>query len=155
MRTSEREIAVRGFINERFGKTYGKNLFHRALINGSVELRDPYSKYLIDLFEYDAWIHTARTDKQMETVRWLEGFDLRNEPDLMASWIQHYEPFTKSKTPVDGVCVYAPDTGEIYIKIEDAVSGSAWDWQLTAIPCKNWGPKKPAFIASNTDLNNW
>ena len=48
----EREIAVRGFMNEKFGTTFGKGLFHRAIYNGTVEVRDPYTKYLIDLFEY-------------------------------------------------------------------------------------------------------
>ena len=44
-----REIAVRGFMNEKFGSSYGKGLFHRAIFNGSVEIRNPYTKYLIDL----------------------------------------------------------------------------------------------------------
>jgi hypothetical protein len=48
----EKEIAVRGFMNEKFGATYGKGLFHRAIYNGSVEIGKPYTKYLIDLFEY-------------------------------------------------------------------------------------------------------
>ena len=43
-----REIAVRGFINDKFNTTFGKGLFRRAVFNGSVEIRDPYSKYLVD-----------------------------------------------------------------------------------------------------------
>ena len=36
---AEREIAIRGFINERFGSAYGQGLFRRAVYNGSIELR--------------------------------------------------------------------------------------------------------------------
>ena len=61
----EREIAVRGFMNEKFGTTYGKGLFHRAIYNGSVEIRSPYAKYLIDLFEYSRWEALAKSDEQL------------------------------------------------------------------------------------------
>ena len=43
-----REIAVRGFINEKFNTTFGKGLFRRAVYNGSVELHKPNQKYLVD-----------------------------------------------------------------------------------------------------------
>ena len=38
---TEREIAVRGFNNERINTSFGKGLFRRAIYNGSVELRNP------------------------------------------------------------------------------------------------------------------
>ena len=147
-----REIAVRGFINEKFGNTYGKGLFHRAVFNGSVELRSPYTKYLIDLCEYERWQHSARTDGQMAQVSLLETHEINKEPDALVSWVQHYDPLTKSKTPVDGVCVYLPETRELYIKINDANNGTTEDWTLNAIACRNAGQNKPAFIASNFDL---
>lgn len=64
-----REIAVRGFINEKFNTTFGKGLFRRAMFNGSVELGSPNQKYLVDYFEYSNWENTAKTDQQMATVR--------------------------------------------------------------------------------------
>jgi len=48
----EREIAVRGFINERFGSTHAQGLFRRAVYNGSIELRNPFQKYLVDFYAY-------------------------------------------------------------------------------------------------------
>ena len=39
-----REIAVRGFMNEKFNTTFGKGLFRRAMFNGSVELGIPNQK---------------------------------------------------------------------------------------------------------------
>ncbi len=50
-----RAIAVRGFINEKFNTTSGKSLFRRALFNGSIELRDPNQKYLVDYYTYPEW----------------------------------------------------------------------------------------------------
>ena len=41
-----REIAIRGFANEKFNTSFGKGLFRRAVFNVSVEVRDPYTKYL-------------------------------------------------------------------------------------------------------------
>ena len=45
-----RAIAVRGFINDKLDTTSSRTLFRKALFNGSVELRDPNQKYLVDYF---------------------------------------------------------------------------------------------------------
>jgi len=50
-----RAIAVRGFINDKLDTTSSRTLFRKALINGSVELRDPNQKYLLDSFNYFQW----------------------------------------------------------------------------------------------------
>ena len=75
-----REIAVRGFMNEKFNTTFGKGLFRRAMFNGSVELGNPNQKYLVDYFEYSNWENTAKTDEQMATVRKL------SEAGIASSW---------------------------------------------------------------------
>ena len=150
-----REIAVRGFINEKFGTTQGKGLFRRAVINGSVELRDPYTKYLIDLFEYANWEISAKTDMQIIQVNNLVKHGMDTEPEVLVSWIQHYDPITKVKQSVDRVCVYLPETRELYININDAAHDTVEFWTLPVVPCKNAGQNKPAFIASNVDLTKW
>lgn len=155
MRNAEKEIAVRGFMNEKFGTTFGKGLFHRAIYNGSVELRDPNTKYLIDLFPYDHWEAKAKSDEQMAWVKKLQNTDINKSSDVLVSWVQHYDPFTKSKTMVDGVCVYMPETSELYISINDSEHGTCTEWELPVAACKNTGPKKPVFIASNVDVGNW
>ena len=65
---TEREIAVRGFNNERINTSFGKGLFRRAIYNGSVELRNPNEKYLIDLYDFAHWQHQARSDYQIDIV---------------------------------------------------------------------------------------
>ena len=151
----QREIAVRGFINEKFGKSFGKGLFHRAIYNGSIELRDPGEKYLIDLFKYEQWEAKAKSDAQIEWVKKLVSADIHESPDALVSWIQHYDPFTKTKTLVDGVCIYLPETSELLVNINDETRETQDAWELSVAPCKNPGPKKPVFIASNADLNEW
>jgi len=98
----EREIAIRGFINERYNSTYGKGLFRRALYNGSVELHNPNQKYLVDFYDYEQFQHTAKSDAQIEVLKKLDTCHVSSVEGLVLSWIIHYEPLTKTKTPVDG-----------------------------------------------------
>lgn len=151
----QREIAVRGFINDKFGKSFGKGLFHRAIYNGSIELRDPGEKYLIDLFTYEQWEAKAKSDAQIEWVKKLCAANVDKSPDALVSWIQHYDPFSKVKTPVDGICLYLPETREMVIHIDDQQHKTSDSWQLSVADCKNPGPKKPVIIASNVDVNAW
>ncbi len=148
----EKDIVVRGFMNEKFGSTYGKGLFHRAIYNGSVEIRNPYSKYLIDLFEYDRWEIHAVGEQQLAWAKKLNKAQVNQAPEALGSWIQHYDPITKTKRAVDGVCVYLPMSQELYIAINDPVHNINDEWTLQAKHCLKTGPNKPIFIATNVDL---
>ncbi len=148
----EKDIVVRGFMNEKFGSTYGKGLFHRAIYNGSVEIRNPYSKYLIDLFEYDRWEIHAVGEQQLAWTKKLNKAQVNQAPEALASWVQHYDPMTKTKRAVDGVCVYLPMSQELYIAINDPVHNINDEWTLQAKHCLKTGPNKPIFIATNVDL---
>jgi len=152
MRT-EREIAIRGFINDKYNTTYGKGLFRRAIYNGSVELHNPNQKYLVDFYAFDQFQHTAKTDQQIEVLKKLDKCQVASVPDLVLSWIVHYEPLTKSKTLVDGYCIYLQSTGELHIEIADITNGTLDEWDLRAHHCKSTGANKPVFIATNVDLN--
>ena len=153
MRTiAERHIAVRGFINERHNTTFGRGLFRRAIYNGSVELANPSQKYLIDLYEFGIWQHQARTDYQIDVFRKIDAMNADNEHDLLLSWVIYYDPLTKTKTPVDGYCIYMPSTSELYIEIQDPARGTDHCWSLDVRACKTTGVNKPVFIATNVDL---
>ncbi|OZA00063.1 MAG: hypothetical protein B7Y05_25685, partial [Polynucleobacter sp. 24-46-87] len=119
-----REIAIRGFINEKYNTLFGKGLFRRAIYNGSVELHNPNQKYLVDFYEYEQFQHTAKTDQQIATLKKFEACGVANTPDLVMSWIVHYEPLTKSKELVDGYCIYLQTTGEVHIEIDDVLNGT-------------------------------
>jgi hypothetical protein len=147
-----RAIAVRGFINDKLDTTSSRTLFRKALFNGSVELRDPNQKYLVDYFTYPQWELLARSDRQLEVAKELraQGFD--KEPDYLFSWMLHYDPLTKTKTRVDGYSIYSSNTKELYIKINDAINQTTDDWELNVCYCKAVGKNKPVFIASNCEL---
>ena len=152
LKMKAREIAVRGFINEKFGTTFGKGLFHRAIYNGSVEIRDPYTKYLIDLFEFNRWEHSAKTDEQITWTKRLHEAGVNSYSDAAVSWVQHYDPITKAKHSVDGICVYLPNSQELHLSINDPVNNIVDHWTLDVKACTKTGVGKPVFIAANVDL---
>ena len=152
---TEREIAVRGFNNERINTSFGKGLFRRAIYNCSVELRDPNEKYLIDLYDFAHWQHQARSDYQIDIVRKMANEGAEDESDLLLSWIQHYNPLSKTKTPVEGYCIYLLASKELYVEINDPANNTIGDWSLRVQQCKTEGAGKPVFIATNVDLGKW
>jgi hypothetical protein len=148
-----REIAVRGFINEKFNTTFGKGLFRRAVYNGSVELHKPNQKYLVDYFSYLEWEAQARSDEQMAVIKKLASTNVAQEKDLLFSWLVHYDPLTKSKERVDGYSIYSPNSRELFIEINDEMHQTQDDWTLSVHRCKSTGANKPVFIAANVDLS--
>ncbi len=147
-----REIAVRGFINEKFNTTFGKGLFRRAVFNGSVELHDPNQKYLVDYFSYLEWETQAKTDEQLKVINELTSVNLGKETDWLFSWLIHYDPLTKSKQRVNGYSIYSPKTRELFIKIDDPDNQTQDEWTLDVHSCKSTGANKPVFVAANVDL---
>ena len=148
-----REIAVRGFINDKFNTTYGKGLFRRAVFNGSVEIRDPYAKYLVDYMNFNTWqLKAKEIQLPYVTTAYDEGLDQLQE--ALLSWILRYDPMTKVKTCVDGFSVYLPDSRALFISINDEENGVVDEWTLQTQGCKSTGQGKPVFIATNMDLTN-
>jgi len=150
-----REIAIRGFINEKFNTTFGKGLFRRAVFNCTIELRNPYQKFLADFYKYDAWEAQGKNDSQIEIINQLRGANIHNAEGCLVSWLQHYDPLSKHKSVVEGYSIYLPDTRELYIKINAPEFQTVEDWHLTVNSCKVTGTNKPIFIATNTDLNTF
>jgi hypothetical protein len=147
-----REIAVRGFVNEKFNTTFGKGLFRRAVYNGSVELHKPNQKYLVDYYSYPEWEVQARSDGQIAATQELTNSGIAGQDDMLFSWLVHYDPLTKSKARAEGYSVYSPNTRELFIKIDDAANQTQDEWTLDVHPCKITGANKPVFIAANVDL---
>lgn len=146
-----KEIIVRAFTNQKYNSTFGKGLFRRAVFNGSVEIPAPYSKYLIDLYSYAEWDKLANTPEQMEVAARIAKTDIPQQHDVILSWIKHYDPITKQKTPVAGFCVASLDTDELYISIQDDAHGIFEEWTLQIRRCHKTGANKPVFIATNME----
>ncbi|HQT82369.1 MAG: hypothetical protein B7Z60_09340 [Ferrovum sp. 37-45-19] len=149
-----RAIAVRGFANDKFNTTFGKGLFRRALINGSIELSNPNQKYLVDYYTFSDWMNTAKSDEQMAVVNQLLSHGFTETDEVCCSWIQHYDPVSKTKTKVNGYSVYSAGTQELYVRIDDNEHGTVEDWSLDVKNCNKLGANKPIFLATNVDLVN-
>ena len=146
------EIAVRLYENQTYGTTYGKGLFRKALFNGSIDIKTPCTKYVIDLFNYDDWCNIAKTSEQMVIIR-----DVPQQDDTLFSWINRYDRTTKQKTLVSGFCSFDCDSKGMRIMILDPVVQIEDVWQISAKPCQSNtnGLRSPQLLATNADLTAW
>lgn len=150
--STERQIAVRLFINDKFNTTFGKGLFRKAIFNGTIELRNPQTKFLIDLYLYNEWEAKAKSDIQMEIIHKLAKTEFPSTEGLLFSWVTHYDPTNKTKTSVRGFVIHSPETNELYVNIESPEFNANEEWELKTHNCKSTGSNIPAVIASNFDL---
>lgn len=150
-----REIAVRLFINEKYAGSFGNMVFNRAAYNGSIELHNPMQKYLVDFYSYTHWENRAQSEAQMQVAKELASTDLPKAPNILMSWILHYDPNTKSKITVPGFCAYLQDTHEMHLRIDDQDRGTKASWDLPVRHCKNAGAKLPILLATNVNLEGW
>jgi hypothetical protein len=152
LNSNQTEIAVRLYENQTYGTTYGKGLFRKALFNGSIDIRTPCTKYVIDLFNYDDWCNIAKTSEQMVIIR-----DLPQQDDTLFSWIYRYDRTTKQKTLVSGFCSFDCDSKDMRIMILDPVVQIEDVWQISAKHCQSNtnGLRSPQLLATNADLTAW
>ncbi len=154
MLTTEKEIqiAIRLYENKAYGTTQGKGIYRRALYNGTIDTKQPSVKYIVDLYTYDDWESHAKTDTQMVM---LESVD--DVKDRLYSWVQRYDPLTKQKTLVYGVCTLDLKTQAMIALISDPAYGVEERWDVEAKPCRqsSTGQKSPQLLATNGELTNW
>jgi len=152
LNSNQTEIAVRLYENQTYGTTYGKGLFRKALFNGSIDIKTPCTKYVIDLFNYDDWCNIAKTSEQMVIIR-----DVPQQDDTLYSWINRYDRTTKQKTLVSGFCSFDCDSKGMRIMILDPVVQIEDVWQISAKPCQSNtnGLRSPQLLATNADLTAW
>jgi hypothetical protein len=152
LNSNQTEIAVRLYENQTYGTTYGKGLFRKALFNGSIDIKTPCTKYVIDLFNYDDWCNIAKTSEQMVIIR-----DVPQQDDTLFSWINRYDRTTKQKTLVSGFCSFDCDSKGMRIMILDPVTQIEDVWQISAKPCQSNtnGLRSPQLLATNADLTAW
>lgn len=152
---NQRDIAVRMFTNETYGKTYAKGKFKKALFNATAELRDPSLKYLLDFYKYEDWVNVAKTDEEMLAIEEISEPSYLNNPDIMFSWVQYYDPLTKSKTRVAGLSILDLAAGKLKLVVDDLEREVEDAWILDIATCKAAGAGKPTLLAANIDVGSW
>lgn len=146
-----KEITTRLWENQKFGTTFGKGLYRRAIYNGTVEISNPHAKYLVDFEQAEHWYHFPKSDAQIAIVNKL-GSAPSNVEGVLLSWIMRYKDGLK--TPVGGFAEIDLNKGELYIHIEDPDMELDQSWELKVRACsvKTPGKPTPALLATNCDL---
>ena len=150
--TNQTELALRLYENSTYGSTYGKGLFRRALFNGSIDIKSPLVKYVIDLFNYEDWCNIAKTHAQIEIIT-----GVPQQADTLYTWINRYNTSTKQKTLVSGFCSFDCESKDINVMIIDPECNIEGVWKISAKPCQTNrnGLRAPQFLATNADLTEW
>jgi len=151
----EKQIAVRFYENGMYGTTYAKGQYRKAVFNGTADIQNPKAKYLLDMYDFNEWQHSAKSDEDMQTLKVVE--DLLSETgksDVLATWIKRLDE-DNSKSRVQGFGLLDMKTNELTLLINDEDMGVEEAWQLTAKPCRQalGGRKSPQLLATNADLN--
>jgi hypothetical protein len=146
------EMALRLYDNPAYGSTYGKGLYRRAIYNGSIDVKEPHVKYVVDLYNFEDWSNQARTAAQMEVVQ-----SVPKSNDMLYSWINRYDTLTKTKKAVTGVCTLDLQNLDAIVLVGDDEVGVVERWDFTAKPCKQAraGVKAPKLLGTNADLQSW
>ena len=152
LNTKTNEIAVRLYDNKLYGTTYGKGMYRKAIYNGSIDVKNPNEKYLIDMYTYNDWVLQSKTEMQDQVLA-----SISRTSEKVYSWLYKYNSKTKEKTLISGCCILDLNTNEVQIVIDDEKSEIESVWQLEARPCRptNDGRKVPQLLATNADLNEW
>lgn len=147
----QNEIAVRIYENKKYGTTYGKGIWHKALFNGSIDVRNASAAYLIDFFNANDWADLIKHPLQVDITNGIFNDDPPTKHQVF-SWLQRYNRDTKIKGYVDGFVRYDMSTGEILVYIRDGIDGYEETWRLNARPCRAGTTNAPDILATNTDL---
>ena len=68
-----KEITARLWENKLYGTTYGKGQYRKAIYNGTLELNDPYAKYLVDFEEIADWFHFTKAPLHQSIAKKLDS----------------------------------------------------------------------------------
>ena len=151
----QKEIAVRLYVNEKYGTTCGKGMYRRALFNGTADVYEPRIKYLLDFYTIDEWQHGAKTNDDMAAVNHAQS---QQHADKAYSWVVRYDITSKAKTRVTGFCEYDMATNELTLLVLDTAKGVENTWQLDVKSCTQNALNKnaPHLLATNVaDLSTW
>lgn len=151
----DKEIAVRFYENKRYGSTYGKGLFHKAVFNATADVQQPRAKYLLDMLCFNDWVNTAKSDADMALVAMAQDLINTNGcKDALATFIKRLDA-DGSKPRVNGFALLDLNTRQLTLVIEDEAMSVTQAWQLEARPCRDAQPNKhsPQLLATNVDLH--
>ena len=128
----QKEIAVRLYQNAKYGTTHGKGVRHQALFNATADIKHPKVKYLLDFYTYAYWEFLAKQN-QLDIITQVREIV---DQDSLISWVQRYDPATKTKTAVYGFSTLDMKSNRLILCAVDIEVGVEDSWRLIAKPCR-------------------
>ena len=149
-----KEITARLWENKMYGTTYGKGQYRKAIYNGTLELNDPYAKYLLDFEEIADWFHFTKAPLHQQMAKNLDDIP-ENESGVFMTWLYRYEQGIK--TAIGGYAALDLNKNRILIQVDDQDLQISEHWELPVRNCIARIPGKPtpALIATTlSELNS-
>ena len=149
-----KEITARLWENKMYGTTYGKGQYRKAVYNGTLEIFDPYAKYLVDMEDIETWFHFPKSPIHVAMSNRIDESPC-NQNGILMSWLYRYEGGIK--TAIDGYAALDMNSNQISIQINDPEYGITENWELPVRKCIARVPGKPtpALIATTqSELNS-
>ena len=135
-----KEITARLWENQKYGTTYGKGQYRKAIYNGTLELSAPQTKYLVDFEAIADWFHFAKSPVHLAMTGKLQAIP-ENENGILMSWLYRYEGGIKSA--VGGYAALDLNTMRLQIQITDEELDLSEHWELPVRSCIARIPGKP------------
>lgn len=149
-----KEITARLWENQKYGTTYGKGQYRKAIYNGTLELSAPQTKYLVDFEAIADWFHFAKNPVHLAMTSKLQAIP-ENENGILMSWLYRYE--YGIKTAVGGYAALDLNCMRIQLQVDDQDLDISEHWELPVRSCIARIPGKPtpALIATTlSELNS-
>lgn len=135
-----KEITARLWENQKYGTTYGKGQYRKAIYNGTLELANPTVKYLVDFEEIADWFHFAKSQLHQAITAKIQSIP-ENEQGVLMSWLYRYDGGIK--IPTGGYAALDLNTMRIQIQIDDENCDLSEHWELPVRSCIARIPGKP------------
>ena len=81
-----KELTARLWENKMYGTTYGKGQYRKAVFNGTLEIQNPYGKYLVDMEDIETWFHFPKSPIHVEITNRIAQ-PPSNEDGILMSWL--------------------------------------------------------------------
>jgi hypothetical protein len=112
--------------------THGKGVRHQAHFNATADIKHPKVKYLLDFYTYAHWEFLAKQN-QLDIIQQVREIV---DQDSLISWVQRYDPATKTKTAVYEFSTLDMKSNRLILCVVDREMGVEDSWRLIAKPCR-------------------
>ncbi len=151
------DFEARLYLNDKFGKSIGKNRTNTYIYNGTLDLKKDGAnkrKYLLDLSQANeqslSFLTGELADWFVDLYKSDKIFQVKRD-DLLISRLRHYELGTKKKEFVKGFALQNQKTNKLLVALSDHDIFMEEEIQLSPSLCEKNGRKICDLFAANYD----